>query len=231
MSAANEFTRYSCGCANATDPASGVLRSVVKCDHHRSRQRDPATLDEAYYAELGIIRDGKLLPTAHVAELAEALGDFPDAPSGSYALEVGCGVSPYVFAITVAGYHYVGVEPSKWAADWVWRTYGVRVVNEAIESAHPLIPVYSLILAAHVLEHLGDAPGAVAKLAAMLRPGGELWVIVPDDSDPTNPDHLFFFTEATLWSCLEAAGLSVERMAVRRRVPHERFIYARAVKK
>ena len=89
---------------------------------------------------------------------------------------------------------------------------------------------YALILAAHVLEHLDDAPAAAAKCARLLAPGGELWVVVPDDSDPCNPDHVWMGGPDAWRACVEAAGLAVERVAVRRYIQREQFVYIRARK-
>lgn len=223
-------TRYKCGCVNATDARSGMLRSVSKCPAHRRQSRDPATLGEAYYAELGLVRDGLPVATAHVAELAEALGPFPAAPADGGALEVGCGASPYVGAIRAAGWLYAGIDVSPWAVDWVRARYGCDAAYQGtIEDIVADLDV-GLILAAHVLEHLADMPGAVARLAGLLRPGGELWVVVPDDSDPVNPDHLFFPTMSSLQYCIEASGLVVKTMCMRKRIERENFIYARAEK-
>jgi SAM-dependent methyltransferase len=232
---------YPCGCVLARMPPFGVLRSVCKCRTHRAGARDPAGLDGAYYAELGVIdAEGRQLPTAHVAELTEALGPLPgghgrfpgreDLPG--IAVEIGCGASPYCRAILDAGWFYIGVERSRWAVEFM-RTIcplphgGIHEgpFEEMEEQPHS-----GLILAAHVLEHMDDAPGAIDKCARILAPGGELWVVVPDDSDPFNPDHLWLFTPETLAACLAGAGLTVEALEVRRYVAHERFIYMRARK-
>ncbi len=68
------------------------------------------------------------------------------------------------------------------------------------------------------------------KAAGMLIHGGELWTIVPNDDDPLNPDHLWFWNEESLRGCVEAAGLQVVTFAVRQRVEHEKFMYLRARK-
>jgi 2-polyprenyl-3-methyl-5-hydroxy-6-metoxy-1,4-benzoquinol methylase len=219
--------QYPCGCVNQIHAPSGVLRSVEKCDKHRARQRRPETLERGYYEELGLLKG----ETPHVGQLVEALGPIPPAPdSDSLALEVGCGASPYVELLRDAGYCYLGIEPSEWAADWTRDRYGVAVRNATLEDSFLSLPLHRVILAAHVLEHLEDAPAAIVGLAAMLKPLGELWVVVPDDSDPINVDHLWFFTTSTLRSCLESAGLVVEQMAVRKYVKYENFIYCRARK-
>lgn len=220
---------YPCGCENQHTPPSGVLRSIRKCPKHKAKQRDPATLDESYYTELGVLKDGRLADTNHVAELVEALGEFTRFVGRTPALEIGCGASPYVAAILEAGHEYYGTDASPWAAQWMKETYGARVTVGRFEDVR-LGWDHRLILAAHVLEHLDDAPAAIANCERLLCRGGELWIVVPDDSDPVNPDHIWFFDEFTLRACLEAAGLVVEKMAVRRYVPHENFIYCRARK-
>jgi len=218
---------YPCGCEIEFDPASGVLRSVAKCGKHQPR--DPATLDAAYYAEFGLIKDGRPVPSNHVAEMTDALGPFDPPRHNATALEIGCGVSPYVRDIQRAGWHYTGLDVSPWAAQWVSSAYGVVVTCGLWETWQPPAPV-GMILAAHSLEHMADAPDALAKMADALAPGGVLYLLVPDDSDPANPDHLWFFTEATLRQSVEAAGLFVEKSAMRRIVKHENFLYVKARK-
>lgn len=223
---------HKCGCTVEVHAPSGVLRSVVKCPHHRAMMRDPATLDAAYYAELGVVdADGRPRETAHVAELVEALGELPPAPDpDALALEIGCGASPYVGAIRRAGWGYIGADGSPWAARWMRDTHGAVVYPAVFEElAAVLAPGgFGLILAAHVLEHLEDAPGAIRRAAGLLAPGGEMWVVVPDDSDLGNPDHLWFHRPETLRACALAAGLEVVREATRRYVAHENFLYLSA---
>lgn len=218
-----------CGCVVETDEPSGVLKSTFKCPEHKALQRDPATLGEAYYAAFGLVKDGKPQKTDHVYQLVEALGGFTDFECPGPALEIGCGASPYVDAILAVGHEYFGVDASPWAAKWTHETYGVATACGEFEGI-PLGYDYRLILAAHVLEHVDDAPRAIINLARRLSEKGELWLIVPDDSDPTNPDHKWFFTPDTLRACVESAGLVVEKMAVRRYIEREQFIYARARK-
>lgn len=215
---------YPCGCVNEIDAASGVLRSVSKCLGHTAAYRSPYTLDEAYYRDLGAIGD-----TPHAAELLEALGPFPAAFPPREALEIGCGCSHYVGAIRAAGWRYTGQDVSPFAIQWMESRWGARVLD-ADADWDDLGGPHGLILAAHVLEHLEDAPNAIARLACSLSPRGELWIIVPDDTDPVNPDHLWFFSEATLRRTIEAAGLTVRTLRTFKRIERENFIYCRAVK-
>jgi len=75
-----------------------------------------------------------------------------------------------------------------------------------------------------------DAPAAVKKMANHLMPGGMLYILVPDDTDLTNPDHLWFFNRVSLARVMALAGLEVESIVLRQRVPHEQFIYCKAKK-
>lgn len=228
--------QYPCGCINEVHSPSGVLRSVSKCKGHRKESRSPEFLGSTYYGELSAIVDGIPQCARYLGELSEALGPFPwkdtELVDDSWALEVGCGASMYMPGLLRAGYRCVGVDENEWAVRWTGSTFAVATYRCPIEAiwapSSPLRQSWDLILAAHVLEHLEDSPGAIAKLAGMLEPGGELWIIVPDDSDPVNPDHLWFWTESALQASLEAAGLVVDRLEVRKYIEREDFIYCRA---
>jgi SAM-dependent methyltransferase len=221
---------YPCGCRNELHEPTGAFHCIAKCPKHRARHRDPVTLDEAYYTELGVLKDGKLAETRHVAELVEALGPLPMAPSQGIVLEVGCGMSPYLPALRKAGWAYTGIDAFFWAAEEMRRRYGGGTAYQGEFEDLTEDATCDLILAAHSFEHMSDAPGAIVKCARLLNPGGELWIVVPDDSDPVNPDHLWFFSPASLRKTVELAGLEVLALETRRIVKHENFIYVRAVK-
>ena len=221
---------YPCGCVNEVHGLSGIVRSVVKCDFHQRYARDPATLDEAYYTELAHLDgSGELVNSTHLAELAEALGPFPYADGRCQSLEIGCGVSPYVEAIRQADWDYTGLDVSAWVASWIcdhWKVKTIVANWEMWDSTDR----FGLILCAHALEHMMDAPAALDKMVAALEPSGELWIVVPDDSDPVNPYHLWFFNERTLRAAIEATGLTILRLVVRSIVPREQFLFVRARK-
>lgn len=219
---------YRCGCVNTLHHPTGALRRVSTCDKHKAGQRDPATLDEAYYRELGALDADA--PAKYIGQLTEALGPVSRASSDlASALEIGCGASPYADAIREAGYLYHGVDPSPWAADWAARQGYDCVVVRPFEDL-PEDPILDLILAAHVFEHLADAPTAIAKAGRMLARAGELWIVIPDDSDPINPDHVWHFSADSLRRTVEMAGLTIERLVTRQYIEREQFLYLRAVK-
>lgn len=225
----NEPITYRCGCANKVHVKSGVLRSMVKCDKHQAMRRDPAALGFDYYKELGVFVDGIPNQGRHVAQIQETLGAFP--AYGARVLEIGCGVSSYAAALKTLDCHYTGIDPSPWVVRWMNAVYPDSALCLAFEQFDEMgVGLFDMVLAAHSFEHMADAPMMIDKAASMLVPDGQLWVIVPDDTDPCNPDHLWFFTPDTLRSCLESAGLTVDRLEIRRHVPQENFLYVRARK-
>jgi SAM-dependent methyltransferase len=222
---------YPCGCVNKPDEDWGILRSVSKCDFHRSSAGKHGHL---YYRMIGVIGEDFPRFTKIAGELTQGLHaagiEFTELPANNPALEVASGVAPYCPLLLRLGYsQYEALEADEWAADWVRSAFGVRVHQCWWEDFDPGYQ-YGLILAAHIVEHLRDAPAGLRKMFNLLKPGGRVIVIVPNDEDPVNPDHLWFFTQETLRSAMERIGFQDVRMSMTRHVPQEQFIYCTAVR-
>lgn len=207
----------------------GITISVGKCDSHRAIQENPSILGERYYSSLGSFME----PHPHVTEFIDAFGDIDPVPyRNSLAMEIGAGVSNYVRFIKQSGYRYLAIEPSSWAANWLRETHSVPVLECTLDQIDAIdsLEQPSLILSAHSLEHVPDAIAALRSIYRMLAETGVLYLIVPDDSDLTNPDHYTFFNQSSLRRALEGTGFSVERLEIRRHVKNEGFLYAKARK-
>lgn len=224
---------YNCGCVNDFD--RGVMKSILKCDHHKAMQREIGELGEAYYRENGAMDNEAC--RRYADEFEDCFGKIEpvnrDYPS---ALEVGAGASHYVPMITDADWLYVACEPSRWARQWMMNRYCDRFIQlnnatwESFNGDDCDFRKFGMILSAHSLEHMIDAPAALEKMAEYLSPSGVLYLIIPCDDDPLNPDHYWFFNTATLDLSLGNAGLIVESMVTRKRIERERFIYCKARK-
>ncbi len=214
---------YPCGCLNEVQPNT-ALKSVRKCAEHLS-QRSLVT-ERAYYAAFGVVDEhDRLMPTNHVDELVEALGPI-EPVSNKYALEVGAGVSPYFHKLVHSGYRYVGCDESSYACR-VMRNNGAAMLYSRFEDA-PL-KRYDLILAMHVLEHVVDPVEMLRKIRVHLRPRGVVYIIVPSNEDPVNPDHLWVFNLTALRIMLTDVGLRIQKFNVRKRIERESFIYVKAI--
>lgn len=224
---------YECGCVNDIEPSCGALRSVSKCDHHKSMQRDIHELGEDYYAEVGCV-DGK--QKWYCDQFIDCFGEVPDAlrlSGDPMVIEVGGGSSMYAGMFLDRGWSYLGIEPSRWAAEWTQNRYvGARVIMSVLDEymANILTARARAVLCSHALEHMAQPFEALSQMAQMLVRGGLLYLIIPDDTDPVNPDHLFFFNIQSLTKALENAGFAVESMNVCRVIERENFLYALARK-
>lgn len=209
-----------CGCILETH-STGAKKNIYRCPEHVEWLRARGPLDRSYYELHGVFQSDP----PHAREFLEAFGSL--APANGTALEIGCGISPYVEVLTGAGYRYVGLDPSPWAAEYMRDVPGVfEVLCRTVED--DTIPAADLILAAHSLEHVADAPVVLAEIAASLTPGGKLYLIVPDDTDSMNPDHVWFFSPDSLERMVHDAGLVVDSVKAFQRVEKEKFIYLAA---
>lgn len=97
---------------------------------------------------------------------------------------------------------------------------GAAAVSNAL--ALPFPPgTFDRVIAAEVLEHIGDDRGAIAELARVLRPGGTMAVTVPrwwpelltwalsDEYHAKPGGHIRIYRRATLISRLQAQGLTL----------------------
>lgn len=225
---------YECGCVNQIDIRCGALRSLVKCDHHKAMQREIGELSEEYYRELGALDDDA--SQRYRLQFEECLGLVPECDGlvQLSVLEIGAGCSPY--RPMFKGWDYWACEPSLWACQWLNDRYsGANVWHGALDSFWDKSVRggyrHDAILSAHSLEHMADAPEALCKMADLVRPGGVLYLILPDDTDPLNPDHLWFFNRTTLASAVSLAGFAVDVIESRKRIDRENFLYCRACRR
>jgi len=214
-----------CGCLNFIDPEWGVLRSYQKCDHHKSMSGKSGL---AYHEEMGAIKNGVVQHENYERELLECV-EIPEGPGR--CLEIACGVGSYIPLLAdKLGYQYDGLEPDIPVADFVSEHFDALVYTETYENLGVPRPEYDLIFCAHAFEHMEDSPGMMAKAFSQLKPGGRLVLIVPNDEDKCNPDHLWFWRSEDLHRVLSRIGFTDIKTVEKRRVPHEMFIYASAVK-
>ena len=133
-------------------------------------------------------------------------------------LDVGCGDGSFLEALGEPD--CIGLDLSLPALRAV-RARGIRAVR-GMPSASPLRPgTFSLVTAFHFLEHVYPIEPVVAALRALLAPGGELVVQVPNSeswqakllgrywSGYDVPRHLIDYDEQSLCRTLERCGFSV----------------------
>jgi SAM-dependent methyltransferase len=137
-------------------------------------------------------------------------------PGGSWrVLDVGCGAGLFFDRLAGLGASVEGVEPDAAIATQTVTDAGrihVRPFDLSFEGGP-----FDLILMLDVLEHMSDAPEAVAHAQALLNPGGTLLVTVPafrwlwTSHDDLN-QHVTRYRAAELGNLLTSTDLEIKRL-------------------
>jgi len=162
----------------------------------------------------------------HVVGRGErTLSDRIPVKPGGVLLDYGCGAGAFAAEMRERGWNAIGMDFSPHAAATARAHYGLRVIEGTLP--HPAVAPdsFDAITLRMVLEHVHDPLKLLRAAADVLRPGGWLYVCVPNLSAwgfrafggawfPLRlPWHLLHFTHKTLRRAVEACGLAVETIA------------------
>lgn len=140
---------------------------------------------------------------------------WPEA--GKKLLDIGCGDGSFLLAAKEKGWDVMGTELDPQPA----RSAGLEV-KESIDQI-PLAAPFDCITMWHTLEHIRDIESTLARIAALLKPDGRLFIAVPDNGGfqakifkhkwlhTDVPRHLYHFDASSLNFCLQSAGFAIER--------------------
>lgn len=214
--------RCSCGLV-FVDPLPTAEEIAAREDDafHGGLRDETAEMFTAYYRDFPddpVVRGFR----ATVARLRELTG-------GGRLVDVGIGTGLLLHLAREGGFAPLGVEISPGAAEKARAEFGVEVrVGDFLEVDVGEPP--SAITMADVLEHTRDPRRFLARAAEMLRPGGALFVAVPNHRSTLFraadvlarvpplaplvsrlyvPNHYYYFTPATLARLVESVGLRV----------------------
>jgi SAM-dependent methyltransferase len=208
----------------ATTTAYGVAPSdLVKCTAcgHVQVAEFPAEaqLEEAYAA----VDEGAYLSeeAGQRATAQRALAQIArHVPPGSLA-DLGCWVGFLLSEAEGRGWTALGVEPSSFAADFARERFGVSVQTATLDSAELEGASFDAVVMADVIEHLPDPGAALVRVADALRPGGVVYLALPDAGSrlarllgsrwwSVLPTHVQYFTRGSLTTLLSRHGFTVE---------------------
>lgn len=135
------------------------------------------------------------------------------AKPGARVADIGCGTGG-LLAQLAPKYDAIGVEMDATARDACSRR-GLNVLAGHLPDAIPLPDAScDLVVSSEVVEHVENDRGAVARLAALLAPGGTLIITVPahqwmwSEHDVAN-HHFRRYTRAQVRALIEGTGLEV----------------------
>lgn len=99
---------------------------------------------------------------------------------GARILEVGCGYGHFLHAARAAGYRVEGLEPSQHQVQFARERLGLTSVERGLLDDVARDGRQDLVAMFHVIEHLRDPQAALQLLAQAVRPGGLVWLELPN---------------------------------------------------
>ena len=139
---------------------------------------------------------------------------------GRRLLDIGCAGGAFPAAARDLGFDPVGVEPSRWMADFARRTYGLDVRDGILKPGMFPPGSFDVVTLWDVIEHVPQPDDVLTLAHSLLKPGGLLLVNYPDVGSAAAwllgkrwpfwlSVHLFYYTRATMARQLSKAGFSL----------------------
>ena len=149
---------------------------------------------------------------------------LPHLHPGMRLLEVGCSTGHFLHHIRNHVQEAIGVDYDSGAAGYAASVTGCRTYGCSLEETDLEKGSFDVVCAIQTLEHVGDPTGFIRLLSRYLRPGGILYIEVPNLQDPLlalyrnrayhdfyfHEAHLFYFTPRSLGQVMEKAGMAGE---------------------
>jgi SAM-dependent methyltransferase len=153
-------------------------------------------------------------------KVARAMNGLQNARS---ALDIGCATGEFAAALGKHGLQVCGVEPDPGAAEHARATFGLTVWTGNISAVPHDAGPFDVITMWHVLEHVHDLKGTLARVRELLSPEGRFVIAVPNplsfDARQYGrnwvaweaPRHLYHFEPDVLLSLLDREGFAARR--------------------
>lgn len=207
------------GLIPTTDAYGTALDDIVECGAcgHRQLQHMPSDVEllELYVGARADHYVEEAEGQRHTARASlEQLERWVD---GRRVLDLGCWVGFLLAEARDRGWTVTGVEPSAFAAAYARDTFGLDVLEQDLLGADLPVGAYDAIVLGDVIEHLTDPLAALEHIAALLAPGGVLYLTVPDSGSrlarimgrrwwSVIPTHVQYFSRHSLTLLLRRAG-------------------------
>jgi 2-polyprenyl-3-methyl-5-hydroxy-6-metoxy-1,4-benzoquinol methylase len=166
----------------------------------------------------------KTVSNAQVAEYDRILRDLVGLlPGRGCLLDVGCAAGYFMQRAARAGFEAHGIDLAPWVVEIAARRHVPNVRTGLLRDVTFPDASFDVVHASQVVEHLPQPIGELTEIRRILRPGGLLYINVPnyqclsivlgrDDFELNKPpEHVAYFTPRTLARMVSTAGFSVIR--------------------
>jgi 2-polyprenyl-3-methyl-5-hydroxy-6-metoxy-1,4-benzoquinol methylase len=175
-------------------------------------------LDKIYHAMTrnvveGVKHDYSSMPIEHAQY--EFVLSKTSLPPSSRILDIGCSLGGFLKLFAQTGADVVGCEPSE-ADGKVAADQGIKIVPKMFSVSDYLPASFDLISLRFVFEHLRNPARMLSELRTLLKPGGVVFIEVPDLAHPFiglddffSFGHTFTFSRETLQQVTELVGYEI----------------------
>src|SRR4051794_17316297 len=207
------------GLIPTTDAFGTALSDLVRCADcgHGQLATFPAeaVLAEAYgeaESEAYVEEDAGQRETAR-----RALERIEAQVGTGTLLDLGCWVGFLLAEAKDRGWETLGVEPSRFASDFARDRLGLDVRTQDLFTAELPEGHFDEVVLGDVIEHLPEPDVALDRVARLLRPGGVVYMALPDAGSrlacamgkrwwSVIPTHVQYFTRGSMRTLLERRG-------------------------
>lgn len=133
-------------------------------------------------------------------------------------LDVGCGNGQFLVAVRSAGWHVTGVDFDQVAVHTA-QEQGVDARLGSLAEQHFPNCSFDVVTMSHMIEHVHNPKALVTECARVLKPGGMLWIVTPNNASIIHmkfkkcwydlcPHHLILFNSSSLKKILESCNFT-----------------------
>jgi SAM-dependent methyltransferase len=208
------------GLIPTTDQYGRALADIVRCARcgHMQLERMPTDQElagayEVAASEVYVEEEDGQRETARVA--LEQIERHTGGPGA--LLDLGCWVGFLMAEARDRGWRTLGVEPSTFAASRAREQLGLEVLQGDLMDAPLPEGEWDAVVLGDVLEHVTVPGEALDRVAALLKPGGVVYIALPDAGSRVArmlgarwwsvlPTHVHYFTRGSLATLLRRRG-------------------------
>ncbi len=204
---------------------------VVTCDHCGFGFADSIPSQEKfdrYYKEMSKYENehqgGQISPSTQDTYdfIVQQIRPFL-ANEQARIVDVGCATGGLLATFQKNGYRNIlGIDPSPLCSRTAQKLYGIRVENRPVSEIAEFKSSFDLVILNSVLEHIRDLDSSLKTLWDLLKPGGLIWIEVPDVTrfaeltsvafQQFSMEHINFFSSKSLTNLMQKNGFEVEAL-------------------